>query len=93
MKSVESQSLMALIVWSIGSYQQGNDHFKTNHLETALENYKLLKNYIFCNEKYIEEKESYKNDGSEKTPLLNAHRRFKRARKKLIDFVAEQELK
>ena len=93
MTTIESQSLMALIVWSIGSYQQGDDHFKTNHLDTALENYKLLKNYIWCNEKYIEEKENYKNDGSEKTPLLNAHRRFKRARKKLFDFVAEQDQK
>jgi hypothetical protein len=93
MITIESQSLMALIVWSFGSYQQGDDHFKKNHLDTAIENYKLLKDYIRSNEQYLTEKENYKNDGSEKTPLLNAHRRFKRARKKLIDFIAEQERK
>ena len=93
MRPIESQSLMALIVWSIGSYQQGDDHFKDNHLENALENYKLLKNYIICNEKYIEEKESFKQDGSTKTPLVNAQRKFKEARKKLFDFVAEQNRK
>ncbi|MBV1712701.1 MAG: hypothetical protein KUA37_11980 [Desulfomicrobium sp.] len=90
MNTLESQSMMALIVWSVGSYQQGDDHFKANHLDTALENYKLLKNYIMCNEQYLREKENYKNDGSAKTPLLNANRRFNRARKKLFDFVKEK---
>lgn len=93
MKSIESQSLMALIVYSIGSYQQGHDHFKARHLDSALENYNLLKDYVVCNEKYIEEKENFKKDGSAKTPLVNAQRGFKKARKKLLDFVAEQNQK
>lgn len=93
MHNIESQSLMALIVWSIGSYQQGDDHFKYNHLDNAIENYNLLKNYIRCNEKYIEEKENFKQDGNTKTPLLNAQRRFKQARKKLFDFVEKQNRK
>jgi hypothetical protein len=46
-----------------------------------------------CNEKYIEEKENFKKDGSAKTPLVNAQRGFKKARKKLLDFVAEQNQK
>jgi len=93
MITIESQSLMALIVLSIGSYQQGYDHFKANHLDTALENYKLMKNYIACNEEYLREKEYFKKDGSVKTPLINAQRRFNRARKKLLEFVAEQNKK
>lgn len=93
MTTTESQSLMALIVWSTGSYQQGYDHFKANHLDTALENYNLLLNYITCNEEYLREKENFKKDGSVKTPLVNAQRRFNRARKKLLEFVAEQNQK
>ena len=93
MKQIESQSLMALIVYSIGSYQQGFEHFKENHLDSALENYSLMKDYILSNEKYMEEKENFKRDGSEKTPLVNAQRRFKKARKKLLDFVVEQNRK
>ena len=62
MITIESQSLMALIVWSIGSYQQGDDHFKANHLDTALENYKLLKNYITFNEGYLIKKEKIKSN-------------------------------
>jgi hypothetical protein len=84
---------MALIVWTIGIYQQGDAHFKINHLDTALENYNFFKEYIICNEEYINEKEKFKKDGSSKTPLLNAQRRFKRARMKLFDFVAEQNRK
>ena len=93
MAPIESQSLMALIVYSTGSYQLGFNHFKSRHLDFALENYKLIKKYIRCNEDYLKEKEKFKNDGGMKTPLVNAQRRFNRARKKLFEFVAEQNQK
>lgn len=85
------QSFMALIVWAIGQYDKSDDHFRKQHLDIALRNAKLLQEYVRHNEEYLEEKERFKKEGAEKTPLLMAQRRFKIARKKLKDFLQAHE--
>lgn len=84
------QSFMALVVWASGGYEQGDDHFKKVHLDSAIINVKLLKNYVMANEMLIEQKMIFKKDGVNKTPLLNAQKRFRTARKELLEYVGQR---
>lgn len=88
---VVCQAFMALIVWAIGQYDKSDDHFRKTHLEMALKNAKLLQDYVRLSEEYLTEKERFKREGAEKTPLLAAQRRFRLARKRLMDFLQEHE--
>jgi len=88
---VVCQAFMALIVWAIGQYDKSDDHFRKTHLEKAIENTKLLENYVIFNEKYLEEKETFKKEGGKKTPLLQAKKRFETARARLLKFLSENE--
>ena len=88
---VTCQAFMALMVWAIGQYDKSDDHFRKTHLEIALKNAKLLQDYVYLNEEYLVAKEVFKKEGDKKTPLLAAHRRFKMARKNLLQFLSEHE--
>lgn len=44
------QSYKALVVWLSGQYDKSDEDFKATHLEAALENMKLLKEYANVNE-------------------------------------------
>ena len=85
------QAYMALIVWAIGQYDKSDSHFRKHHLDVAMENAKLLQDYVLFNEMYLKEKERYKKEGAGRSSLLKAHRRFLTIRGRLHEFLQKHE--
>lgn len=91
MVKVICQSFMALVVWAAKQYHADDEHFKAHHLKIAIQNAKLLSDYVRANEQYLAAKEEYKTEGSGRSNLLKTKRRFANARKDLQEFLKQNE--